>query len=491
MRPAWPKSLNGLLLSYETALLLLVVVTGAIGGLWAYFWAQSSRESVRLNALLFDAQQIRGDLYSQLKLVNRAVLLGETADVSEYKGLARHIQQRFADLEEHLKGYRERIAANYMRRTFDSVETDMASLVQHPGSYPHASQSHILDPTYEHWMLADFESAQWIFSQVLAGRRQVLERQLNYWTTLAPWLIGLPILLALSLVLLSRYSLQRGVLRPLRQLIGAVRQLGSELRTTPLAEQGVTEVAGLAAAFNQLSRDLVASRKALAASERQAAQGALVPVVAHNIRNPLASIRAAAQLIDGAEDSAELAETRTEIVATVDRLERWVGALLAYLHPLRLQRQPVALTRIVDGALQPLASKLAARKLRLRRAGWSADMDVVADTELLEQAVYGLLNNAVDASPVGAELAVSLHRQVDTAELWVEDRGPGLPFEPQPDGLRPGPTTKRYGTGLGIPFAFKVLQAHDGGLIFDPRPGGGTRARLWLPLADQQETTAV
>ncbi len=487
MRRFWPKSLNGLLLSYETALLLLVIVTGAIGSLWAYFWAQSSRESVRLNALLFDAQQIRGDLYSQLKLVNRAVLLGETADLSQYHDLVRHIQHRFTDLEAHLKGYREQVAAGYMRRTFDTVQNDMASLVQHPGSRTRASQSHILDPAYEHWMLAEFESAQWIFSQVLARRREVLERQLSYWTTLAPWLIGLPILLALSLVLLSRYSLQRGVLQPLRQLISIVPALGSEARTTRIAEQGVTEVAGLAAAFNQLSRDLAASRSALAASERQAAQGALVPVVAHNIRNPLASIRAAAQLIDSADDPAELAETRTEIVATVDRLERWVSALLTYLHPLRLRRQRVALARVVDGALQPLASKLAARRLRLRRSGWAVDMHVQGDPELLEQAVYGLLNNAVEASPAGAELVLGLHRQVDAAELWIEDRGAGLPFEPQPDGLRPGPTTKRFGTGLGIPFAFKVCQAHEGGLVFDPRAGGGTRVRLWLPLARRED----
>lgn len=487
MKRIWPRSLNGLLLSYETALLLLVIVTGALGSLWAYFWAQSSRESVRLNTLLFDAQQIRGDLYSQLKLVNRAVLLGEPAELDQYRELVQRIQQRFRDLEAHLKGYREQVTAHYMRHTFDTVQADMARLVQHPGAYPQASQSHILDPTYEHWMLAEFESALWIFSQVLADRRQVLEQQLAYWTTLAPWLVGLPVVLALTLVLLSRYSLQRGVLRPLRQLVGAVRQLGSAQPTAPLPEHGVTEMAGLAAAFNQLSRDLAASRAALAASERQAALGALVPVVAHNIRNPLASIRAAAQLIDADDDPRELDETRGEIIATVDRLERWVGALLTYLHPLRPQLRVVALASVVDGALQPLASKLSARGVRLRRDAWLAEAQVKADPALLEQALYGLLNNAVDASPAGGELTLGVHPQSATVELWIEDRGPGMPFEPQPGGLRPGPSTKRYGTGLGIPFAFKVCQAHAGGLAFDPRPGGGTRVRLWLPRVLAEE----
>lgn len=490
-----PHSLKSLLLSYEVALLLLVVVTGALGGMWTHFWAQSSRESVRLNALLFDAQQIRGDLYGQLRLFNRAVRLGEPIDREQYRILAERIAAGFADLERRVDGYREQVTANYMRRTYDVVRADLARLLGQPGGNTPdrvtPDRARILDPLYEEWMLAEFESAQVIFARVLAARRETLEQRLDYWTGLAPWLIALPVLLAIGLVLLSRVSLQRRFLRPMRELVEHVGGLGRDPRADPtIEERGVSEVIELTRAFNQLSRDLAASRRALIASERQAALGALVPVVAHNIRNPLAGIRATAQLLDHDDDPDELRDARDDIIATVDRLERWVGALLAYLHPLRPYRQAIDLVRVVDGALQPLAHRLNQRRLAVRWASRPAAVVLEADPALLEQALHGLLNNAVEASPADAELTLGIHIEGEVVEVRLEDRGPGLPFRPEPDGLRPGPTTKRFGTGLGIPFAFKVVEAHGGQLLFDPRPGGGTRVRLRLPRRAENATIA-
>lgn len=500
-----PRSLKSLLLSYEVALLLLVVVTGALGGMWTHFWAQSSRESVRLNALLFDAQQIRGDLYGQLRLFNRAVRLGEPIDREQYRMLAERITAGFADLDRRIDGYREQVTANYMRRTYDVVRADLARLLGRPdGNTPDRvapdrvapdrvapDRARILDPLYEEWMLAEFESAQVIFTRVLAARREALEQRLDYWTGLAPWLIALPVLLAVTLVLLSRLSLQRRFLRPMRKLVEEVGELGRNPRAgSTIEERGVSEVVELTRAFNQLGRDLAASRRALVASERQAALGALVPVVAHNIRNPLAGIRATAQLLDKGDDPDELRDARDDIIVTVDRLERWVGALLAYLHPLRPYRQSVDLIRMLDGALQPLAHRLAQRRLDVRWSPRPASVPLEADQALLEQALHGLLNNAVEASPVDAELTLGIYVEDEAVEIRLEDRGSGLPFQPEPDGLRPGPTTKRFGTGLGIPFAFKVVEAHGGQLVFDPRPGGGTRVRLRLPRRSENATIA-
>jgi signal transduction histidine kinase len=145
---------------------------------------------------------------------------------------------------------------------------------------------------------------------------------------------------------------------------------------------------------------------------------------------------------------------------------------------------------LIDGALQPLTHRLTQRRLRMRRAPWPESVPLEADPALLEQALHGLLNNAVEASPVDGELILGVHVESDAIEIRLEDSGPGLPFEPEPDGLRPGPTTKRFGTGLGIPFAFKVVEAHGGRLVFDPRPGGGTRVRLRLPRRPEVATIA-
>ncbi len=65
--------------------------------------------------------------------------------------------------------------------------------------------------------------------------------------------------------------------------------------------------------------------------------------------------------------------------------------------------------------------------------------------------------------------------------VLIADRGPGMPFTPDPHAASPGPTTKRFGTGLGIPFAFKVCDALAGGITFNPREGGGTQIEMELP----------
>ena len=75
-------------------------------------------------------------------------------------------------------------------------------------------------------------------------------------------------------------------------------------------------------------------------------------------------------------------------------------------------------------------------------------------------------------------------------QLTIDDQGPGLPFEPSPDGAFPGPTTKTYGSGLGIPFAYKICDLHDGQLDFTRAANGGTRATVTIPAAAASANSA-
>ena len=99
----------------------------------------------------------------------------------------------------------------------------------------------------------------------------------------------------------------------------------------------------------------------------------------------------------------------------------------------------------------------------------------------MEQAIHGLLNNAIEASPHGGTITLEIESTNGKINLLIDDQGTGMRFDPQPTNLSPGPSTKRLGTGLGIPFAFKVIYAHDGNLEFKSTPKGGTRVRLALP----------
>ena len=484
---ALPRSLKRLLLLHETAFLLLVIATGVLGAMWAYFWLQSSQQSVRLNAMFYEAQQIRGDLYTQLKEANRARLLEDDSALRRYIDYNQRIDRHFDNLQPLIADPQEQLVIDYMHVTYRTVRNDMDKIFASPYLLSEAVQMKVLDPLYEEWMLAEFESALLIFDEVIAKRRRQLEQTLARWARLAPWLVPIPIVLALMLLFWSRRSLQRGFVTPMANLTTGAEQISAGQLQHRIAPLGVSEVQDLAQAFNEMTQSLAESRTALVNAERQAALGALVPVVAHNIRNPLASIRATAQLVDESDDKAELLEARDAIIDTVDRLERWVSALLSYLHPLQPAAQNVSLAAIVEGALAPLQTKLTAKQLRVKLSDseWRQELLVKADVDLLEQALYGLLNNAVDASPSAATIQLSLFTEKanSTVVLLIDDQGAGMPFQPEPRALSPGPSTKRFGTGLGIPFAFKVCEAHEGTLAFTSSPAGGTRVQLTLPLS--------
>ncbi len=483
------RSLKSLLLTYQCAFLLLVVVTGGLGGMMAYFWQQSSEESVRLNALMYAAQQVRGDLYAQLKRVTRARLMEEPAALNQYASNLPGIPEQFRALRENSRQAEERLAVEAMERSYQTIKDEMSKVFTEPYVVSEAARMSILDPQYEARVLGDFDQAFDALVELVGSEHRALEDRLEQWTRLAPVVIPGPILLAAGLLWLSHRSFKRGFVRPMGTVLEGARKISEGRLDYSIPQEGVEEVSDLAGSINDMARELSSSQQALVASERQAALGRLVPVVAHNIRNPLASIRATAQILEDSSDAEQLRSAKQAITDTVDRLERWVSSLLSYLTPLRPQRTQVRLAALVEGAVDPLKPKLEEKKITLARQGREPDDQLYADPDLLEQVVYGLLLNAVEASPEGATVSVSIQRENSSVALIIEDQGAGMPFNPTPGELSPGPSTKRYGTGLGIPFAFKVCAAHGGTLSHEPAAGGGTRVRLSLPAKVEESAS--
>ena len=109
----------------------------------------------------------------------------------------------------------------------------------------------------------------------------------------------------------------------------------------------------------------------------------------------------------------------------------------------------------------------------------------------MEQAIYGLLANAVDASPAKSTLRLETGSSRATSWLTIQDAGAGLSFTPAPRDMLPGPSTKSYGHGLGIPFAYKICDLHDGELNFAAANPTGTVATITLPVAPGSAASAA
>ncbi|MFT4581126.1 MAG: signal transduction histidine kinase [Gammaproteobacteria bacterium] len=481
-----PQSLRRLLFTHELAFLVLVVMAGSLGGLWAYFWQQTAEESIRLNGLAHIAQGIRADLFRQIKQVTLARLRDKSEADSEFSRL---INASFNQLRQRSISRAEGYAVQALQQAYGTIQINMQRIFEDPEVTDLRVRIKVLEPNYEQALVEDFETAyrnlRGLINQQLDAQSRAIER----WTQIAPIAIPIPIIVAIILLLVSRQSLRRGFVRPVQSLVSVLHGVGDNAPVIAIDPRGVSEVEDIVRSINEMSRELESSRDALVESERQAALGALVPVVAHNIRNPLASIRATAQLLDTEEANWETKEAQLAILETVDRLERWVSALVSYLHPLRPQRAPTCAAVMFDETLALLAVRLAEKSVSVVKGSWDAELIVEVDADLMEQALYALLSNALEATPFDGTVIVSIERLNHEMKMTISDQGGGIPFIPEPTNLEPGLTTKMRGTGLGIPVAFKICKAHGWSISYEVAQQVGTTVVITavLPSADNVE----
>ena len=225
-------------------------------------------------------------------------------------------------------------------------------------------------------------------------------------------------------------------------------------------------------------------RRQLVDSETLAVIGAMSAAVAHGVRNPLASIRSSAELMqDG--DLAQALDAAADVVAQSDRLEAWVRELLAYTRPLDAATAPVPLQPLVAGCLKGFDREMQRRHIH-SHTRLTADLPAVrGDALLLGQVLNSLLTNAIEALDREGQITVRgdwVRGQVHVT-LSVQDSGPGM-TRAQLDRIgKPFHSTKARGLGVGLALARRVIEHFGGHLEIDSEPGLGTTVRLQIPAA--------
>lgn len=245
-----------------------------------------------------------------------------------------------------------------------------------------------------------------------------------------------------------------------------------------------------AAALDAANRDLTAMQGQLRASERLAAVGEVSAAVAHGIRNPLANIRASAQVALDLVASAGIARYLDAITKEVDRLDRWLRALLDVVRPFEPRLAPVDLNALVEECAAILADRAADRNVTVARRLADGLPAVSADEVQVQQALLSVLENALDAVRAGGRVEVATARTAlkgsPAVAVTVTDDGVGIPEERRAKIFEAFFTTKPRGTGLGLAIARKVVEGHGGSIVVEGAPLRGTRVTLTLP-----ETAAV
>ena len=218
--------------------------------------------------------------------------------------------------------------------------------------------------------------------------------------------------------------------------------------------------------------------------EKLAAVGNLAAGVAHEIRNPLSSIRGYAAYFGGkfapGSDDRQAAEI---MVREVDRLNRVISELIEFARPSDLERRPVRLSDLAGHAARLIRPDALANGVSIELAQADDDPEVQADPDRMAQAVLNLCLNAVQAMESGGVMGLRVGLlPAGRAFLEVTDTGVGIDPAERDRLFDPYYTTKSRGTGLGLPIAHKIVAAHGGEIRLTARPQGGTSAMVVLPM---------
>lgn len=234
----------------------------------------------------------------------------------------------------------------------------------------------------------------------------------------------------------------------------------------------------------------------LQVSERMAALGRVTAGVAHEVKNPLNSMRLWLEnlkesLSNNPPGSAGAGPSEKQVAqeavrvldSEIDRLDRVVKTFLDFTRPVELKLEETRLGGLLEEVLA-IARPQAERAHVEFAADLPATVPVVrVDRALLKQAVLNLVLNACEAMPDGGRLTVSLRRRADNAEVSVADTGRGISPEHHGKIFSLFFTTQSGGSGIGLATTFRIVQLHNGSIDFESEVGRGTTFRIELPLA--------
>ena len=258
---------------------------------------------------------------------------------------------------------------------------------------------------------------------------------------------------------------------------------GVQLVWTGAALGGIALYVALFWVVRRADQIMRQQRARIVEGETMAAIGEMAASVAHSLRNPLASIRSAAELAQE-EEGEVLKECLQNITDQADRIDGWVRGLLTASRDSALPVEQLDLNAIISETLEGAATEMQRRGIEV--ALDAAPLPEVRGTRLpLSHAVRNVVSNAVEAMPEGGKLrVVSRSTKAGFVEIIVEDSGAGMPARLADRAFSPLFTTKPNGLGLGLSLSRLIVERHAGRIALESAEGRGTRVVLSLPAGD-------
>ncbi|MBW2311294.1 MAG: PAS domain S-box protein [Deltaproteobacteria bacterium] len=220
-------------------------------------------------------------------------------------------------------------------------------------------------------------------------------------------------------------------------------------------------------------------------NRRLASIGRLAAGIAHEIRNPLSSIKGFATYFrERYRDVPEDQKTAEIMIQEVERLNRVIGQLLEFARPMKLNKKEANIHEVITYSLKMVQKQAQDRGIAISTNLSPEIVDVSIDTDRISQVLLNLYLNAIEAMDQGGVLHIdsSLDEESGTVTIVVSDTGAGIKREDLAHVFDPYFTTKQSGTGLGLAIVHRIIEAHRGEVRIESEPGTGTRVTIVLPF---------
>jgi two-component system sensor histidine kinase HydH len=239
------------------------------------------------------------------------------------------------------------------------------------------------------------------------------------------------------------------------------------------------------------NRNLRRAETSLRRSERLAALGQLTAGLAHELRNPLGTIRASSEMLtkETAKNNPEvMAEMASFIRSEADRMNSLIGSFLTFARPLQIHALVADLRSVVADVLREQGERAKSSSVQLRFEAGDTDLRFAFDPDTLRLALSNLVQNAIQASQPGQSVQVSARDAGEKIEIRVTDQGCGIDREHLESIFNPFFTTKPQGVGLGLALVSKIVDEHGGKISVRSEKGMGTAFEISLPKEQPLES---
>ena len=237
-----------------------------------------------------------------------------------------------------------------------------------------------------------------------------------------------------------------------------------------------------------LNRELRDSFEQIKRADRLSAIGQLAASLAHEIRNPLAGIDGAANLIESEQTPPEMRKASLMIIRKeVQRLNRLLTNLLDFARPRKPEFQTVQADRLIDAIISLAGHSAQQKGIALRKSVPATVPAFECDPEQMKQVLLNLAINAVQAMTGAGEIVLAARQYDSSVVISVRDQGPGIDNEDLDKIFNPFYTTKDTGTGLGLSVVYQIVNQHGGVVTAERNPEGGMTFSLTIPLNQRRD----